>query len=313
MCRHHIAILGFLLSQFINVSAATDSCNNESNLRSSSAGTSAIVLFSNNAQQSVKIYWLDFSGKRVFYKSLNSGESYRQPTYTGHPWLISDASDNCFQIFIPEQSSDSLTLTDTDFQTSSSASSADLEHLFNLVEPLYPQYFSPASSTQTADTWTYRYYADTGIYLGSEDFDGVYIAGGLFGEQILKVGRLLDLLELFDGNAVQSDELNFSRTVSQRVNAGLGIPEAALNFQQGQTLNFVWNEQTSIDVNGLRFDFKADGGTSWVYFRGTAPSISEITVFKDLSGQAPKPGAMSLSVINNSNFLSPVFVTYTFE
>lgn len=296
-----------------NSYAETQACSEEGGLRSGSSGGSASILFDNQSTQNINVYWLDFSGKRTLYKHLSAGQSHRQSTFTGHPWLISDADDNCIQIFTPAQNSETVRINAESFQSTITATAADLERLLNGLEPLYAQYLSPTAPTQTAGTWHYRHYPNTGIYIGTEDFDHIYATGGFLGTQLLLVGRLWNLLELVAGNDTQSSNQTFSRTVKQRINAGLGAPEASLNFQQGQNIEFVWEEQSHVDVNGLRFDFKADGGSAWIYIRGTAPSISEISIFKDLSGQAPKPGPMSLSIINNDNFMAPVFVTYTFE
>jgi hypothetical protein len=49
----------------------------------------AEIDFINVSSVPVDVYWIDFSGDRVLYRSdLLPGQSYDQPTYLTHPWLI---------------------------------------------------------------------------------------------------------------------------------------------------------------------------------------------------------------------------------
>ncbi len=77
----------------------------------------------------------------------------------------------------------------------SSSSYADritnIEKLFNFAENQFPQYFSPSPVvTQTVNPWTYRYYSDTGIYIGINTEDQVYVIGGEFGDSLVYIGSL---------------------------------------------------------------------------------------------------------------------------
>jgi VHL beta domain len=58
--------------------------------------------FVNNSPANVNIYWLDYEGKRVFYRSLSVGEQYVQQTYLTHPWLITDINDNALYLYFPD-------------------------------------------------------------------------------------------------------------------------------------------------------------------------------------------------------------------
>ena len=55
----------------------------------------AQVNFVNQTGKTVSVYWLNYSGKRVFYKKLLPGKRYSQPTYLTHPWLVLDPSGKC--------------------------------------------------------------------------------------------------------------------------------------------------------------------------------------------------------------------------
>jgi len=311
-------ILWLSLSLFAySANSAGQSCSEENTLKSATGGTASTITFSNTTSTPLKVYWIDFRGKRVLYKSLAAGASYRQNSFTQHPWVITDADEQCVYILMPEQANHQLDITDAiinNAQQISASSPEDVEKLFNLAEAQFPSLFPSNSTTQSITPWLFRHYPSTGVYLGINDLRKVYLTGGPWGNQLILIGTvqeiLLKLQPLTDN--VDDGVLNFSRPVDTRV--GVGNPEAALNFQEGQTVNFVWEETQHLTVNGVRFNFQADGGTSWAYTYGNVPSISAAQVFKsDLGTGNIVPGPISVSIINNDNPLAPVFVTYTFE
>jgi von Hippel-Lindau disease tumor supressor len=71
-------------------------------IRSVNGDVSTSVRFVNRKQIMLKIYWLNYEGQRVFYRSLNPGERYIQQTYLTHPWLITDVNDNALYVFFPD-------------------------------------------------------------------------------------------------------------------------------------------------------------------------------------------------------------------
>lgn len=79
------------------------SCADEGTLRSATSRTPTQMQFTNNAEGSVTIYWLNQQGTRVRYKTLATGESHTQDTYVTHPWLIANAQDQCLAIYLPEE------------------------------------------------------------------------------------------------------------------------------------------------------------------------------------------------------------------
>jgi len=50
----------------------------------------------------VRLYWLDYEGKRVLYGNIPEGQTVRQPTFTSHPWVITDTNDKCLELYIPK-------------------------------------------------------------------------------------------------------------------------------------------------------------------------------------------------------------------
>jgi von Hippel-Lindau disease tumor supressor len=71
-------------------------------IRSVNGDISTSVRFVNHRQIMLKIYWLNYEGKRVFYRSLKPGEQYVQQTYLTHPWLITNVNDNALYLFFPD-------------------------------------------------------------------------------------------------------------------------------------------------------------------------------------------------------------------
>lgn len=64
------------------------------------------------------------------------------------------------------------------------------ERLFNWAEAKYSDLFPSSQTTQTADGWTYRHYALSGIYLGVNSSNEVYVMGGQFGSSPALLGEL---------------------------------------------------------------------------------------------------------------------------
>ncbi len=46
--------------------------------------------FANNSKRIVSVIWIDFNCHEVLYRLLPPGQSYTQPTYLTHPWIIRD-------------------------------------------------------------------------------------------------------------------------------------------------------------------------------------------------------------------------------
>jgi VHL beta domain len=84
--------------------AAGPGCDTEGAARSAGGGQPVQITFRNSTAGNVKLYWLDYNGKRQLYKTLTPGESYIQSTYIGHPWLAANATDQCIELFQPASS-----------------------------------------------------------------------------------------------------------------------------------------------------------------------------------------------------------------
>jgi hypothetical protein len=80
------------------------SCASELSLKSLNGNSSITLTFQNLSKETISAYWLDYTGKRVFYRRLNGGKSYDQPTYISHPWVFVDANGKCRKIVMPSMS-----------------------------------------------------------------------------------------------------------------------------------------------------------------------------------------------------------------
>lgn len=75
-----------------------------------------------------------------------------------------------------------------------------IEQLLNFGEASYAVYFPKHTETLTFQQYRYRYYADTGVYLGVADGSGgtvaggVYVMGGAFGSSPSYVGALTSFI-----------------------------------------------------------------------------------------------------------------------
>ncbi len=81
-------------------------CGREATSRSLNSGKSTFVTFVNQLDEAVRVYWLNFSGRRVFYRDIEPGERYRQQTFVTHPWVITNSNTEhgagqCLAIFQP--------------------------------------------------------------------------------------------------------------------------------------------------------------------------------------------------------------------
>jgi TonB family protein len=76
------------------------SCGDEPSMRSPDGTAAATINFVNQADAPRKLYWLDASGVRHWYQTIDAGAKTAQPTTVGQTWVIADAQDMCLAIFV---------------------------------------------------------------------------------------------------------------------------------------------------------------------------------------------------------------------
>ena len=69
-------------------------------LKSNASNFETVVLFSNQLDYPVVVYWVDFNGKRERFIQLWPGRKRRLSTYAGHLWLITDRQGKALSYFI---------------------------------------------------------------------------------------------------------------------------------------------------------------------------------------------------------------------
>jgi hypothetical protein len=89
--------------------AGTTTCSDEKKLSSLSGERPANITFTNDTAAVRNIFWINYSGQRQLYQTLQPGQHYTQPTYVTHPWVITDNEGVCKTAIVAQQS-------DTDFQ-----------------------------------------------------------------------------------------------------------------------------------------------------------------------------------------------------
>jgi von Hippel-Lindau disease tumor suppressor protein len=85
------------------VRAAAGACN-ITQTKSISASVKTKIEFVNKTAGTVKVYWLDYTGKRVYYWTLAPGASYAQATFDTNPWVVLTSSGGCIGYVIAPKS-----------------------------------------------------------------------------------------------------------------------------------------------------------------------------------------------------------------
>ena len=68
------------------------------------------IVFLNATAGPVRVYWLNYSGVRVLYKTLEEGESYTQHTYKTHAWVALDSSGRCVGYSVSSAATDTYVI-----------------------------------------------------------------------------------------------------------------------------------------------------------------------------------------------------------
>ncbi|TWJ24509.1 hypothetical protein [Micromonospora endolithica] len=76
----------------------------EPTLRSRGGGPETFVDFVNARRAPVHVHWLNYDGRRQRYAVLEPGQGYRQHTYVGHPWVVTEADGRALVCFQPATS-----------------------------------------------------------------------------------------------------------------------------------------------------------------------------------------------------------------
>jgi len=95
-------ILSFMIVIYSAASYSYTSCSSEQYLVSYNSTFATSIKFANVSDNPVKLYWINYSGKREFLKQIAANSVYVQQTYTTHPWVVTDKNNNCLNVYYPD-------------------------------------------------------------------------------------------------------------------------------------------------------------------------------------------------------------------
>jgi hypothetical protein len=75
-------------------------CDDEADLRSIDGIRPITITFASYAPAGVSIYWINYAGQRQLYRRLDPMQSYTQPTYATHPWIVVDDDGGCHGLYV---------------------------------------------------------------------------------------------------------------------------------------------------------------------------------------------------------------------
>lgn len=73
-------------------------CPQEGHIKSPSSYDKATITFDNQTAGDLKVYWIDFNGKRKFYNFVKAHSKYDQETWVGHVWVVTDKAEQCLKL-----------------------------------------------------------------------------------------------------------------------------------------------------------------------------------------------------------------------
>ena len=77
------------------------SCADREGLRSKTSHTSTTITFVNNFSADRRVIWFDYAGRPEQFATLHPSEEFAAATFVEHPWMTTDESGNCVEIFMP--------------------------------------------------------------------------------------------------------------------------------------------------------------------------------------------------------------------
>jgi VHL beta domain len=80
----------------------TPTCADERAAKSVDAKQATTIVFQNNRDVRVRIYWLNYQGQREHFQDLAPGRQHVQETYVSHPWIVTEENGRCIGLYMPE-------------------------------------------------------------------------------------------------------------------------------------------------------------------------------------------------------------------
>lgn len=77
---------------------------------STSGGQETFVVFRNELEQPVELYWVDNEGQLRFYVTISNRSEHLQHTFSGHVWLAKDRAGRCLGIYLATEGGGEATI-----------------------------------------------------------------------------------------------------------------------------------------------------------------------------------------------------------
>jgi hypothetical protein len=98
-CKKVEEVSDELIASFNPAQFEQNDCSMVDSLTSLNFVPSTQIYFSNESNQSLKIYWIQGNGNILLYKDdLKPGEGHNQQTFLTHPWYITTTDEECVTI-----------------------------------------------------------------------------------------------------------------------------------------------------------------------------------------------------------------------
>lgn len=76
-------------------------------VRSSESLTETLMVFSNDSNAVIDLWWVDYCGAEVYYATINPNMTHLQPSFVSHPWVVRDhISHNSLLVTVAEENSE---------------------------------------------------------------------------------------------------------------------------------------------------------------------------------------------------------------
>lgn len=106
------ALVTLLICVSASHAIAAAGCETERRARSVNGTQATRIFFNNESAERVRVYWIDYDGRRTFYSEIDAGASYTQETYMSHPWVVTDSQERCIMLFRPAPGATLATIHD---------------------------------------------------------------------------------------------------------------------------------------------------------------------------------------------------------
>ena len=97
-----VAVAGLVAMGSQPALAAGKQCPEERSLRSTDSRLETKLTFVNTTNAAVRIYWLNYQGRREFYSNVASGRNFVVDTFATHPWVVTDSDEDCLGAYMPQ-------------------------------------------------------------------------------------------------------------------------------------------------------------------------------------------------------------------